>query len=181
MTSISDQELSKKFVTKSTREEAFQEIVQLYKERLYWHIRRIVYSHDDTDDLLQNTFVKVWEKADSFSQKSSLFTWVYRIATNEALQSLRKKKRLFMSIDDVSEQLYTSHSADFSLSADEIEHSLYKAIATLPNQQKLVFQMRYFDELKYEEISKVLNVSVGSLKASYHLAVKKIEKSLQTI
>ena len=161
---------------KKTKETAFRELMKLYKERLYWHIRKIVISHDDTDDVLQNTFVKVFKNIDKFKEDSKLYSWMYRIATNEAFTFLQKKaKHNNVDISDYQQQLTSNLESDQWFSGDDIQIILQKAVATLPQQQQLVFQMKYFDEMKYQEISDILETSVGGLKASYHHAVKKIE------
>ncbi len=142
--------------------------------RLYWHIRKILLDHDDTDDVLQNTFIKVWRSLENFKEESQLYTWLYRIATNESLNFLnQKKKRAGIPLDEVSEFLESNLNNDFK--GDEIQLILQKAILTLPDKQRIVFNMKYFDNLKYEEMSVILETSVGALKASYHHAVKKIE------
>ena len=161
---------------KKTKESAFKELVKQYKERLYWHIRKIVISHDDADDVLQNTFVKVFKNIDNFKEESKLYSWMYRIATNESISFLNKKaKRNNVDINDYQQQLVSNLESDQWFSGSEIQIILQKAIATLPQQQQLVFKMKYFDEMKYQEISDILETSVGGLKASYHHAVKKIE------
>jgi RNA polymerase sigma-70 factor (ECF subfamily) len=160
----------------STKELAFRSLVSEYKERLYWHIRKIVLSHDDADDVLQNTFIKVYKNIDSFKGDSKIYSWMYRIATNEALSFLSKKaKEQNLDISDYQQQLTSNLDSDYWFEGSEIEIILQKAIAQLPQQQQLVFNMKYFDNLKYQEISAILNVSIGGLKASYHHAVKKIE------
>jgi len=168
------------FKQEDTRSYAFNLIVRKYQERLYWHIRKIVVSHNDTDDVIQNTFLKVWKALDGFREDSQLFTWLYRIATNEALTFLKKKRnRLFLPLVDVEQQLISTLESSPTLNGDEIKIRLQKAILTLPEKQRIVFNMKYFDELKYEEISEILGTSVGALKASYHHAVKKIEKLME--
>jgi len=163
-----------------SQQAAFGVLVDTYKERLYWHIRRIVLHHDDTDDILQNTFIKVYKNIDGFKGDSKLYSWMYRIATNEALTFLKSKsKRKGMSDIELQNRLVDNLQADVYFEGDEIQLKLQKAIATLPEKQKLVFNMKYFEELKYEEISEILGTSVGGLKASYHLAVKKIEAFLK--
>lgn len=159
---------------------AFEVLVDTYKERLYWHIRRIVLNHDDTDDVLQNTFIKVYKNIEGFKGDSKLYSWMYRIATNEALTFLKgKSKRLGISDKELQDRVLDNLQADVYFEGDKIQLKLQKAIATLPEKQKLVFNMKYFEELKYEEISEILETSVGGLKASYHLAVKKIEAFLK--
>ena len=164
---------------KTTQAKAFEELVNTYKERLYWHVRRIVLDHDDADDVLQNTFIKVYRSIDGFKGESKLYSWMYRIATNEALTFLKQKSRkLGVSNDELQEKMADTLQSDVYFEGDEIQLKLQKALATLPEKQKLVFNMKYFQEMKYEEISEVLETSVGGLKASYHLAVKKIESYL---
>lgn len=163
-----------------TQAKAFEVLIDTYKERLYWHIRRIVLNHDDADDVLQNTFIKVYRSIDGFKGESKLYSWMYRIATNEALSFLKSKsKKQGISNEEVQNQLLDSLQADVYFEGDEIQLKLQRAIASLPEKQKLVFNMKYFQELKYEEISEILETSVGGLKASYHLAAKKIEAYLK--
>ena len=143
---------------------------------MYWHIRKIVISHDDADDVLQNTFIKIFKNIDNFKQDSKLFSWMYRIATNEAITFINKRaKQRNVSINDYQQELASTLKSDVFFNGDEIQVILQKAIATLPQKQQLVFNMKYFDELKYQEISEILETSVGALKASYFHAVKKIE------
>ncbi|MGB5236733.1 MAG: RNA polymerase sigma factor [Flavobacteriaceae bacterium] len=159
---------------------AFEVLIDMYKERLYWHIRRIVLNHDDADDVLQNTFIKVFRSIDGFKGDSKLFSWIYRIGTNEALTFIKvKSKKLGLGMDEVQERMVDNLEADVYFEGDEIQLKLQKALATLPEKQKLVFTMKYFEEMKYNEISAILDTSVGGLKASYHLAVKKIESYLK--
>ena len=161
---------------------AFNLIVGKYSERLYWHIRKIVASHEDANDLLQNTFIKAWDGLPEFREESKLFTWLYRIATNEVLTFLKRKKvRSFLSLTDYSKQLENILESDVYFNGDATQKALHKAILKLPKKQRLVFNMRYFDELKYEEISEILGTSVGALKASYHHATQKIRESLQEL
>lgn len=152
--------------------------MRTYNKRLYWHVRKIVICHDDADDVVQNTFIKAWKALPNFRGDSQLYTWLYRIATNEALSFLKKKKKhLFQSIDSVSFELESKVDSSY-FTGTEIEKKLQKAILTLPTKQRLVFNMKYFDELKYDEISEILGTSVGALKANYHHAKQKIEKYL---
>jgi len=163
-----------------TQAKAFEVLVNTYKERLYWHIRRIVLNHDDADDVLQNTFIKVYKNIENFKGDSKLYSWMYRIATNESLTFLKKKSnKLGMSDTELQDRMVNNLQADVYFEGDEIQLKLQKAIAELPEKQKLVFNMKYFEEMKYEEISRILSTSVGGLKASYHLAVKKIESYLK--
>ncbi len=180
MSQMSDKELLCMFRVEDTRSYAFNLIVRKYQERLYWHVRKIVICHDDTDDVMQNTFLKVWNALDKFREDSQLFTWLYRIATNEALTFLKKKRsKFFVPFEDVEQQLISTLESSPSLNGDEIRVKLQKAVLKLPEKQRLVFNMKYFDELKYEEISQIVGTSVGALKASYHHAVKKIEKAME--
>jgi RNA polymerase sigma-70 factor (ECF subfamily) len=158
------------------KEKAFQLLVNAYQQRLYWHIRKIVVSHDDTDDLLQNVFIKVWNNVSSFREDSSLFTWLFRIATNESLSFLQQKKRRNVtSIDSVPDYLVERFENDGHFEGEDLQKKLQLAVLKLPDKQRLVFNMKYYDEMKYEEMAAILNTSVGALKASYHHAVKKIE------
>jgi RNA polymerase sigma-70 factor (ECF subfamily) len=156
---------------------AFNLIVQKYRERLYWHVRKIVISHDDADDVLQNTFIKVWSSLADFRGDSQLFTWMYRIATNEALSFLKSKRtKFFLPLGDVENQLKNQLEDDPYFNGNELQKKLQQVILKLPKKQRVVFNMRYFDEMKYEDMSEILGTSVGALKASYHHAVKKIEE-----
>ncbi len=164
----------------ATRSQAFEVLVNTYKKRLYWHIRSLVLNHDDADDVLQNTFIKVFNNIESFKGESKLFSWMYRIATNEALTFLKSKsKKLGMGTDQLNQWAADNLATDVYFEGDDIQLKLQKAISLLPEKQKLIFNMKYFQELKYEEISEILATSVGGLKASYHLAVKKIEAFLK--
>ena len=163
----------------STRENAFRELMSLYKERLYWHIRKIVISHDDSDDVLQNTFIKVYKNIDKFKGDSKLYSWMYRIATNESITHLNKNaKRQHTSSEEMQTNAINNLTSDVYFEGDEIQLKLQKAIATLPQKQQLVFNMKYFEDIKYKEMSEILETSEGALKASYHIAVKKIESYL---
>ncbi|QHI38891.1 ECF RNA polymerase sigma-E factor [Kordia antarctica] len=162
-----------------TQEKAFRELVSTYKERLYWHIRRMVTSHEDTDDVLQNTFVKVFRSIDKFKGDSKLYSWMYRIATNESITFINQRaKKSGISSEELKDHLVNNLQADVYFEGDEIQLQLQKAIAILPQKQQLVFTMRYFDDIKYKDMSEILDTSVGALKASYHHAVKKIENYL---
>ncbi len=155
----------------------FNLLVRKYQKQIYWHVRRIVIDHDDSDDVVQNTFIKIWKNINKFREESKLFTWIYRIATNEALNFLkRKRQKLFIPLVNVEERLSNSLSDDIYFNGNEIQLKLQKAILQLPEKQRLVFNMKYYDEIKYKDMSEILNTSVGALKASYHIAVKKIEK-----
>jgi RNA polymerase sigma factor (sigma-70 family) len=178
-----DTEILHQFQNPDTRNFAFNQLVRKYQQKVYWHIRKMVIDHDDTDDLTQETFIKVWNSLDTFKGNSQLFTWIYRIATNECLNFLRKKRtRFFLPIGDIEdellEKLAVATQADSMMGGEEIETKLQKALLKLPDKQRLVFNMKYFDDLKYEDIAEITGTSVGALKASYHHAVNKIEKFL---
>jgi RNA polymerase sigma factor (sigma-70 family) len=164
-----------------TQNQAFQKLMQDYQKPLYNHVRNIVLSHDDADDVLQNTFVKVFQNLKNFKGESKLFTWMYRIATNEALNFLNQKaKKIGISSVELQNKAIDNLKADVYFDGNEIQIKLQKAITELPEKQQLVFKMKYFEDLKYEEISEILGTSVGALKASYHHAVKKIEAFVTT-
>ena len=174
---IDESELVKQLKNKKTQDKAFRILMSQYKERLYWHIRKIVLSHDDTDDVLQNTFVKVYRSIDSFNEDSKIYSWMYRIATNESLTFIKKRaKQNSVDISEYQNMLSNSLQQDVLYSGTEIQLILQKAITTLPQKQQLVFNMKYFDEMKYNDISEILGTSIGALKASYFHAVKKIER-----
>jgi RNA polymerase sigma-70 factor (ECF subfamily) len=176
---LSDKELLDQFRDEQTRHYAFNLLVRQYQKRLYWHIRKILLDHEDTDDVLQNVFIKVWRNLEGFKAESQLYTWLYRIATNESITFLnQKKKRAGIPLDDVSAFLSNNLESDSYYKGDEIQTKLQNAILTLPDKQRIVFNLKYFDEMKYEEMSGILETSVGALKASYHHAVKKIEAYL---
>jgi RNA polymerase sigma factor (sigma-70 family) len=178
---ISEIEFIAKLKDPKTKENAFRELIKQYKEKLYWHIRKIVISHDDADDVLQNTFIKIFKNIQNFNQESKLYSWMYRIATNESITFINKRaKERNIDIEEVYKELAGSLESDDYFSGDEIQLILQKAIASLPKKQKLVFNMKYFEEMKYEEMSEILKTSVGALKASYFHAVKKIEQFIKT-
>lgn len=163
----------------ASKESAFRELLNLYKERLYWHIRKIVVSHDDADDVLQNTFIKVYRSINNFKGDSKLYSWLYRIATNESITFINKNaKRLQISNEEHQNNAINNLQADVYFEGDEIQLKLQQAIASLPQKQQLVFNMKYFDNIKYKDMSEILDTSEGALKASYHIAVKKIESFL---
>jgi RNA polymerase sigma-70 factor (ECF subfamily) len=162
-----------------SQEQAFRELMSLYKERLYWHIRKIVISHDDTDDVLQNTFIKVYRNINNFKAECKLYSWMYRIATNESLTFITNRaKQNKVDTNEMHLKLVENLEADVYFEGDDIQIKLQKAITTLPQKQRLVFNMKYFDNMKYRDMSEILETSVGALKASYHHAVKKIESYL---
>ena len=172
-----DKELIELF--RENRNDAFNLIVRKYQERLYWHIRKMVISHDDADDVLQNTFIKAYQGLEKFREDASLFTWLYRIATNESLTFLKKEKnRFFQPLGEYQQHLESTLVSEPHFDGDELQLKLQKAIIRLPEKQKLVFNMKYFDEMKYEDMSAILGTSVGALKASYHHAMKKIKQYL---
>lgn len=175
-TEKTDNELITQFRDPVTKEKAFTAIVNRYKEKLYWHIRRIVVIHEDADDVLQNVFIKAWKGLENFREESRLYTWLYRIGTNETITYLEGlKKRKAINFSNTEFNLAEKIKADAHFDAGKIEWKLQLAIQQLPPQQKIVFNLRYFDEMPYSEMSAILNVSEGSLKASYHHAAKKIE------
>jgi RNA polymerase sigma-70 factor (ECF subfamily) len=176
---INELELLNRLNAEQTKEQAFKELLNLYKERLYWHIRHIVKSHDDTDDVLQNTFIKVYKNIHAFKGDSKLFSWMYRIATNEAITHLNQNsKRYSISSEELQQKAVNNLKSDVYFEGDDIQLKLQQAIATLPQKQQLVFNMKYFEDIKYSEMSNILDTSEGALKASYHIAVKKIEEYL---
>lgn len=180
MADIEDIDLIKQFKESDNKNYAFNLIVRKYQQRLYFHIRRMVTDHDDANDVLQNMLIKAYKGLHNFREDSQLYTWLYRIATNESLTFLKKKKkRNLISLDDMTTELSHNLSADNHYDGDEIQKKLYLAIESLPEKQKTVFNLRYYEEMKYDEMSVVLETSVGALKASYHHAVKKIEAFLK--
>ena len=173
---LDDKELLFQFKNETTKEVAFTRIIKKYQEKLYWHIRRMVVEHEDANDVLQNMFIKVWKSLENFREDSRLYTWLYRIATNESLTFLQQqKKRSSLSIDDEDSTIGNKIKADEHFDANKLEWKLQLAIQKLPEKQRAVFNLRYYDEMPYEEMSRVLETSEGALKASYHHAVKKIE------
>jgi RNA polymerase sigma-70 factor, ECF subfamily len=178
---VDDKDLLEKLLNKDSRNYGFNLLVREYQERIYWHIRKMVIDHDDANDIVQEVFIKVWKSIDKFRQDAQLYTWVYRIATNECLTFLAKKKRrFFLPIGDVETELSSKIDYNANISGDEIQLKLQKALLKLPDKQRMVFNMKYFDEMKYDEIAKITETSVGALKASYHHAVKKIEEFLNS-
>jgi RNA polymerase sigma-70 factor (ECF subfamily) len=178
----SDLDLITDLKNEKTRDLAFSTLVKKYQERLYWHIRKMVMDHDDADDILQNTFIKVWRSVDKFREESSLYTWLYRIATNESLTFINSNKRRSMvPMNDTSEFLMNNLESDVYFDGDEIQLRLQEAVLKLPEKQRIVFNLKYFEEMKYEDMSQVLDTSVGALKASFHHAAKKVEEYLKKI
>ncbi|HRI21847.1 MAG TPA: sigma-70 family RNA polymerase sigma factor [Panacibacter sp.] len=173
---LDDKDLVSQFRQSETKEKAFTAIIKKYQERLYWHIRRMVIDHDDANDVLQNMFIKVWNSLDNFREDSQLYTWLYRIATNESLTFIEQsKKRASVSLSDVETGLSNKIIADKNFDGNRLEWKLQLAIQKLPEKQRAVFNLRYYDEMPYEEMSRILETSEGALKASYHHAARKIE------
>ncbi|AYB33923.1 RNA polymerase sigma factor [Chryseolinea soli] len=176
---MEDKELLLKLRNSETRNYGFNLLVREYQRRVYWHVRKMVIDHDDADDITQEVFIKIHKHIDSFREDAQLYTWIYRIATNECLTFLqRKKRRFFLPIGDVEGELTAKLDSNPTLTGDEIQLKLQKALLKLPDKQRLVFNMKYFDDMSYEQISEITDTTVGALKASYHHAVKKIEDYL---
>jgi len=176
---LEDKELLSKIRNPETQHYGFNLLVRAYQQRIYWHVRKMVIDHDDADDLTQEVFIKIHRAIGNFREDSQLFTWIYRIATNECLTFLNKKRRrFFLPLEDVGKELSSKIDSSSGMSGDEIQKKLQKALLTLPDKQRLVFNMKYFDDLPYETISEITKTSVGALKASYHHAVRKIEDYL---
>ncbi|HXL56884.1 MAG TPA: sigma-70 family RNA polymerase sigma factor [Chitinophagaceae bacterium] len=177
---LDDKELLHQFRQSETKERAFTAIIKKYQEKLYWHIRRMVIDHEDANDVLQNMFIKVWKGLENFKEESQLYTWLYRIATNESLTFLeQQKKRASVSLSDVETNLENKIIADKNFDANRLEWKLQLAIQQLPEKQRIVFNLRYYDEMPYEEMSRILDTSEGALKASYHHAARKIEEFIR--
>lgn len=177
---MEDHDLLQKIQNPETQSYGFNLLVRKYQQRIYWLIRKMVIDHDDANDLTQEVFIKVYNHLHTFRSDSRLYTWIYRIATNECLNFLtRKKRKFFLPIADVQRELTDKLTAAPHMSGDEVQLRLQKALLRLPDKQRLVFNMKYYDELSYEEIAAITSTSVGALKASYHLAVKKIEQFLE--
>lgn len=176
----SDREILELFAQAASRNRAFNILVMQHQQRLYFHIRKMVLNHDDADDLLQNVFIKAYKALDNFREDSKIYTWLYKIATNECITFLNsKKKRFTIPMVDVEYQLAQNLETDTYFNGDRIQMKLQQAILTLPEKQRLVFNLKYFEEMKYEEMSEILGTSVGALKASFHHAVKKIEEFIK--
>lgn len=179
MAAATDTDILSLYKDESTRNKSLEILIDKYQQKLYWHIRKIVIDHDDSDDVLQNTYIKIWKGLANFKEESALFTWMYRIATNESITFLNQKnKRNTTSLHPIEYQLSKDLESDQYFKGDQIQMKLQQAILTLPEKQRIVFNMRYFDEMPYEQMSEVLETSVGALKASYHLAAKKVEEFL---
>ncbi len=176
LTTVSDAELLLQFKEAATKEKAYTAIIKKYQERLYWHIRRMVVDHEDANDVLQNVLIRVWKGLENFREDSQLYTWLYRIATNECLTFLeQQKKKSAISLDEADSGLSNKVKADEHFDANKLEWKLQLAIQQLPEKQRVVFSLRYYEEMPYAQMSTVLETSEGALKASYHHAVKKIE------
>ena len=164
------------------QEEAFNGIVTAYTERLYWHVRRFLCSHEDTNDLLQDIFIKIWTALPTFRGDSRLYTWLYRIATNEVLNYLRKKRfKALISLESSAGLIERMIDDDAHFNGNQLQRELHKAIQRLPDKQRVVFSLRYFEEMKYEDISEITGTSVGALKASYHHAYNKVKEDIQKV
>lgn len=175
---MTDQDIINLLQQSGQEEKAFRELLRVYQERLYWHVRRLVVDHADTDDVMQNVFIKVWKALPSFRGDSGLFTWLYRIATNESLSFLKQRSlRQSRQVDDPEMIAISRLESDPYFNGDEVQKKLFSVVETLPDKQRVVFQMKYFDDMKYQDISNILDTSIGALKASYHHAVKKIEQA----
>lgn len=181
MIQIDDQDILRLIRKPETKNRGFRILIEQHQRRIYQVIRRMVLIHEDADDLTQNTFIKAYRHLDKFREDSGLYTWIYRIAVNETLSFLeKKKKRFFFSVDDHQEKLESYIDQPGSLDGNEIEKKLAKALLTLPEKQRLVFHLKYQEEMTYEQMAEVTGTSIGALKASYHHAVKKIEESLKS-
>ncbi len=180
MTKISDNEILSLVKDEKSSDKGFELLMLKYQEQTYWHIRRILLDHENTNDVLQNTFIKVWKNIDKFRADSRLYTWIYRIARNEAISFIKSSKsKYYSSLDEMNDDFGDQLEADVFFDGSSIQRKLQKAIATLPNRQRMVFNMRYHEAMPYQEIADVIGVSIGTLKASYHIAAKKIESFLK--
>jgi RNA polymerase sigma factor (sigma-70 family) len=178
---LEDKDLIDAFKIPESKERAFTDIVKKYQERIYWHIRRLVVHHEDANDVMQNVFIKMWSYLDNFREESNLYTWIYRIATNETITFIDKeKKRKSISLSDDDTGLANRLHAEKGFDPNKLEWKLQRAIQALPEKQRIVFTLRYYDEMPYEQMSEVLETSAGALKASYHHAVKKVEEYLKS-
>jgi RNA polymerase sigma-70 factor (ECF subfamily) len=178
---LEDRELIAKIKEPETKNYGFNLLVRKYQQKIYWHIRKMVIDHDDSDDLVQDVFIKIWHHLDNFREDAQLYTWIYRIATNECLNFLRKKRnKYFIPIHDLQGELNQKLESSEYIDGNEVQLKLQKALLKLPDKQRMVFNMKYFDEMKYDDIAEITGTSVGSLKASYHHAVKKIEEIIKS-
>lgn len=177
---MEDAQILELFKDEKTKEQAFRALMKKYQQDVYWAVRHYIYSHDDANDITQNVFIKIWRYLGNFRGESSLKTWITRICINESLSFIEKKKKsLSLSDNDFADHLYNVAAEEKFISSDKIEEILQKAILKLPDKQRLVFTLRYYDEMPYEEMSKALDTSVGALKSSYHFAMKKVEEDLK--
>jgi RNA polymerase sigma-70 factor (ECF subfamily) len=175
-------EFISQLINNKTKEKAFSQLLDLYQERLYWHIRKIVLTHDNANDVLQNTFIRIFKGLRNFSQKSSLHTWMYRIAYNEALRFLAENKRKsFLSIEEFTQKSLNTLSDDSFFEGDDAQIKLHNILLGLPERERIIFQMKYFDDLKFREIEEILNIKEGTLKSSYYNTVKIIEKNILNV
>ena len=175
-TKYNEEEILKQLHNPTTQQQSFARVVEEYSERLYWQIRKMVYSHEDANDILQDVFIKAWLNIEKFRGDAKLSTWLYKIAINESITFInRSKAKMNLSIDDDDSFLINQLEGDEYFDGDEAQLILQKAVVSLPEKQRLVFQMKYFDEMKYDDISEILGTSVGALKASFHHATKKVE------
>lgn len=176
---ISEQQLLEMLSDPQQREQGFRQLMRQYGEALYWHIRRIVVGHDDAEDVLQETSIKIFSSIDSFKGEGKLTAWMYRVATNEALSHLRRQTRLFQSIDDLSDKLVNKMEAETPADGDQTELMFQRALLTLPTQQRIAFNLRYYDELSYDEIARITGKNVGTLKTNYHYATERIKEYIK--
>ena len=177
---MSDEEIIQLFHSEKGEENAFRALVKEYGERLYWHIRKIVICHEDANDILQNVFLKIWKGIREFRYEAKLYTWMYKVATNEAINFLNEKRRKpYGHSEELSVMLENQLESDAYFCGDDIQRELQKAVLQLSERQRLIFNMKYYDDMKYEDIAEILDVAVGTLKATYHTAMKKIEESLR--
>lgn len=180
MAKISDSEILSLIKDEKSSDKGFELLMLKYQEQTYWHIRRILLDHENANDVLQNTFIKVWKNIDKFRADSKLYTWIYRIARNEAISFIKSNKsKYYVSLGEMSDDFGEQLKADVFFDGSSIQRKLQKAVATLPNRQRMVFNMRYYEAMSYQAIADVVGVSIGTLKASYHIAVKKIESFLK--
>ena len=178
---MDDKDLIEKIRNPESRNYGFNLLVREYQQKIYWHIRKMVIDHEDANDLVQEVFIKVWNNLDNFRAESQLYTWIYRIATNECLNYLSRRKRKYLiSWGNAEKELSEKIDNSSFIEGNEIQKKLQKVLLKLPDKQRLVFNMKYFDDMKYEDIAEITGTSVGSLKASYHIAVKKIEEFMNS-
>jgi RNA polymerase sigma-70 factor (ECF subfamily) len=178
----SEGEFIKKLLNNKEKDKAFKKLLDLYQERLYWHIRKLVITHENADDVLQNTFLRIYKSLPNFQQKSSLHTWMYRIAYNESLRFLEEnKKKYHLSLDDVGRKYLNNLEGDTFFEGDEIQLKLQRILSELPEKERVIFQMKYYDDLKFREMEVILGIKEGTLKSSYYNTVKHIEKNIMAV